>query len=132
MPASPSTWRRPRRRRRAAPSTQERREFLTREARRFSPLVAAEIDGATFLVRTSPGAGERSLFTERSHPRLRRLARVMIALDELGLGAARRKTFVELGAGHGMATVAALAWHGFARALAWRKIRMPIACSSST
>ena len=72
VPASPATWRRPRRRRRAAPSTQERREFLTKEARRFSPLVAAEIDGATFLVRTSPGAEERSLFTERSHPRLRR------------------------------------------------------------
>ena len=42
----------------------------------------------------------------------------MIALDELDLGAARSKTFVELGAGTGMATVAALAWHGFARALA--------------
>jgi FkbM family methyltransferase len=96
----------------------ERRSFL-RKAAAVTHLVAAEIEGATFLVRTSADAPERPVFVQRSHPRLERLDAVMAALDGLGIGAAARKrTFVEVRAGTGIATVAALRWHGFARALA--------------
>jgi FkbM family methyltransferase len=96
----------------------ERRSFL-RKAAPVTHLVAAEIEGATFLVRTSADAPERPVFVQRSHPRLERLDAVMAALDGLGLGAAaRERTFVEVRAGTGIATVAALRWHGFARALA--------------
>jgi hypothetical protein len=119
VPASPG----PRRRRRKLRAIDdiaatERSEFL-REARKRTPFVAVEIEGATFIVRTVAGAEELPLFTRRSHPRLRRLEQVVSVLDELGLGdRARAGAFVEVGAGAGLATVAALAWHGFARAVA--------------
>jgi FkbM family methyltransferase len=117
-PATPG--RRRRRRRARAITPEERREFLAKQARPLTPLVAVEIDGATFIVRTSASAEERSLFTERSHPRLRRLDAVMAVLDGLGLGQrARSRSFFDLYAGTGPATVAALAWHGFSRAVSW-------------
>lgn len=85
----------------------------------MTELVAAEIDGATFLVRTARGAPERPLFVQRSHTRLRLLERVLATLDELGLGeSARRGTLVQAGAGPGIVTVAALRRYGFSRALA--------------
>ena len=119
VPASPA----PRGRRRKpraidAIGASDRSEFA-RQARKVTPLVAAEIEGTTFIVRTAAGAEELSLFTQRSHPRLRRLEQVVSMLDELGLGErARAGAFVDIGAGAGLATVAALAWHRFARAVA--------------
>jgi FkbM family methyltransferase len=119
VPASPASRRR-RRKLRAidAIGAKERSEFV-REARKLTPLVAAEIEGTMFIVRTAAGAEELSLFTQRSHPRLRRLEQAVSMLDELGLGErARAGAFVDIGAGAGLATVAALAWHRFARAVA--------------
>ena len=115
IPASPRARGRTRRRE----STPAERRAFVRDARRLSPLVAAEIQGATFIVRTSAGAEELPLFTQRSHPRLRTLDRAVALLDRLGLGdGARAGAFVDIGAGAGMTTVAALAWHGFAGAAA--------------
>ena len=52
-----------------------------------------------FIVRTAAGAEELSLFTQRSHPRLRRLEQVLSMLDELGLGErSRAGAFVDIGA----------------------------------
>ena len=119
VPASPASRRR-RRKLRAidAIGARERSEFA-REARKLTPLLAAEIEGTMFIVRTAAGAEELSLFTQRSHPRLRRLEQVLSMLDEQGLGeGARAGAFVDIGAGAGLATVAALAWHRFARAVA--------------
>jgi FkbM family methyltransferase len=99
-------------------SPAERQSFLNR-ASDLTSLVAAEIESATFLVRTSADALERPLFVERSHPRLELLGRTLATLDELGLGrGARDRTFLEVEAGVGIATVAAVRWCGFSRALA--------------
>jgi FkbM family methyltransferase len=94
-------------------------EEFVREARPLTPLLAARLDGATFIVRTDVGADELSLFAKRSHPHLRLLDSAVAALDELGLGApSRAGTFVQASAGVGIATVAALCRIGFARGLA--------------
>jgi FkbM family methyltransferase len=96
----------------------ERESFLDAAAA-LTPLVAVEINDATFFVRTEDEAPERDLFTRRAHSRLELLARSLAILDELELGeSVRHRTFVEVGAGTGTATVAALRWHGFSRALA--------------
>jgi len=96
----------------------ERRDFL-REARMFTPLVAAEIDGATYVIRTDRSADEGSLFVRRSHVGLKLLQAALDELDELGLAqAARERAFLEIGAGTGVLTVAALATHGFPQAIA--------------
>jgi FkbM family methyltransferase len=99
-------------------SPAEKESFLN-AASTLTSHVAAEIESATFLVRTSADAPERPLFVERSHPRLELLARALATLDELGLGEeARARTFVEVGAGVGITTVAAMRWHGCSQALA--------------
>jgi hypothetical protein len=96
----------------------ERAEFAE-EARALTPVVATRVDGATFIVRTSAGPDELSLFVDRTHPHLELLAGATAALDELGFGnECRSKTFVQASAGVGVATVTALCRSGFARGLA--------------
>ena len=102
----------------SAASPSERESFLS-TASAFTPLVAAEIEGATFVVRTAADAPERALFVERSHRQLELVTRALAELDKLGLGNdARSGMFVQAEAGVGIATVAALRLHGFSRALA--------------
>jgi FkbM family methyltransferase len=115
IPGKPATRRRRKPRAPDAIETVERRDFV-RRARGMSPLIAAELERATFVVRTAPGSAELPLFVHRSHPRLRRLNAAVMLLDALGLR--RHGTFVEVGAGPGISSVAALAWHGFSRAVA--------------
>jgi FkbM family methyltransferase len=96
----------------------EREEFL-RQARTLTPLLATEVDGATFIARTAADADELSLFVNRVHPNIQLLGRGIAALTELGLAEeCRTKTFVQAQSGVGIATVAALCWSGFARGLA--------------
>jgi hypothetical protein len=94
----------------------ERAAFLHR-ARPLTPLVAGEIDGSTFLIRTGENS-EEPLFTRRSHPRLAALEAAMHAVDELGLAPTGSSMFLDRRAGTGIATVAALRRHGFTHALA--------------
>jgi FkbM family methyltransferase len=96
----------------------ERLAFLTL-ARDVTPLVASELGGATFIVRTAQEAEEQPLFLRREHPLLRVFDSAVAVLDDLGLTeSVRRGTFVDLGAGTGISTLAALLRHDFASALA--------------
>jgi FkbM family methyltransferase len=96
----------------------ERKEFM-QEARLLTPLVATRLDRTMFIVRTSVGADEPSLFVNRSHPHIRLLGHAIAVLDELGLGdECRTRTFVQALSGVGVATVDALCSCGFARGLA--------------
>jgi FkbM family methyltransferase len=120
-------------------SARERSGFV-KQARPLTPLLAARIDGATYITRTDLGSPELPLFVHRSHPRLQVLDAVISTLDELGLGeAARRGTLVEAEAGVGIATTAGLCRHGFARALAcepdasgYRALKLNIAANGLT
>ena len=100
-------------------TARERRDFVKR-VRPLSAFVAAEIDGAMFIVRTAPSSPELPLFVRRTDVRLSALAAAVSVLDDLGLGAAARaKTFFDLGTGAGVGTVAAICWHRFTRGIAY-------------
>ena len=101
-----------------SPRPEDCEAFLGR-ARPLTPLLAAELDGSTFIVRTDEDAEELPLFLQRSHPRLRLLAAAMAVLEELRLdGKARRGAYLELGSGVGLSAVAAVHSHGFSAAVA--------------
>jgi hypothetical protein len=103
------------------PSTttaRERKTFLRNVHPGFWSVVA-DVDGASFVVRTSADAPEASIFVEGSHRQHRLLAEVVGTLEQLGLADdARARGFLDLRAGVGLAAIAAVRWHGFANAVA--------------
>lgn len=99
------------------PTTAERAAFLE-DAAELTPLAAVDFASLIFVVRTDD-PDDRAFFVERTHSRLDALDEAIAELDRSGDGdAARGRTFVDLGAGSGVATVAALRKHGFRDATA--------------
>lgn len=75
----------------------------------FTPIVAADVAGATFLVSTSDTVVGRILFTKRTRSELVTITRAVATLDALLPGVlGERATFVDVGANIGTATVMAL------------------------
>jgi FkbM family methyltransferase len=85
-------------------------------ARRVTPYVAVERDGATFLFPSSdPGVG-RTAFLSGANPEFEALDRAVAILRARGLAGAGT-TFVDVGANIGTTTLPAVLRHGYGRAV---------------
>ena len=100
----------------ASDELRARRRFF-REAAALTPYVAVEADDQRFFIRTEDKALGSGLFARRARGDMRCLATAVRLLEQAGLTHAG-STFVDVGANIGTTTVAALARHDFARAIA--------------
>lgn len=79
--------------------------------------VSVERDGLTLLVATWDRGVGRKLFVSRRRKEMGTLERALAALGRAG-GTSAGSTFLDVGANIGTTCLPALAWHGFARAVA--------------
>ena len=98
----------------AAAETKWRREFAG-IARRLTPYIGVEKDGALFFMSTEAENG-RGRFANREWKEDRQLDKAMLALERAGIRLAGT-TFVDIGAHIGTSTIRALRHHGFASAV---------------
>jgi hypothetical protein len=97
----------------------EARAELFDAAGQETDYLCAELSSGRLLVRTDDHREGRELFVTGGHPDSRSLDRAVSTIQQLlGDGAITGGTFLDLGAGSGAVTIAALLTHPFARALA--------------
>ena len=94
------------------PDVRARRQFFE-QARKLTPYVAAEHEGAVFVV---PTDADDRFFVKQRRKDLRLLGQAVATAREHG--ASPGSTFVDVGAHIGTTTVSALAHHGFERGVA--------------
>jgi FkbM family methyltransferase len=95
------------------------REQFFRTAHMFSPYLGVETRWGTFVVRPDDSAVSRQLFVSHTRGEFSVLTRAVKALSRIyGRDVVADTTFVDVGANIGTTTVAALASHGFDRAVA--------------
>jgi FkbM family methyltransferase len=94
----------------------ERKRFF-RGARPLTPYVSVQVKDLLFFVSTNDSLG-RGLFARGRRQDIGHLERAVRLLNEYGLYRPG-STFMDVGANIGTTTVAAIRWHGFARAVAF-------------
>jgi FkbM family methyltransferase len=100
--------------------TAEERERFFAEARAFTPILAAEAGGATFLVRTTDEVVGRSLFVKGSRGDMGLVSRTLEILRALGQAErVEGRAFLDIGANIGTSSIAALRTGAFSGVVAF-------------
>lgn len=99
------------------------REQFFAQAGAHVDFVVAEFDGMVVLVSTEDSSPDRGLFVTRGRAQLGALDRAVAALRSAGQWSpCRRSTFLDLGAGAGVRTIASVRVHGVSKVVACEQL----------